>query len=84
MGASYDHILSNDKELKDFLCCDYNNYDIHNFRDWDRFEYYYDTSNCDRHPELYDSIVHIFDKETGEEVWTIGVGVARRKAMGLE
>ena len=40
------------KELKDFLCCDHNNYDIHNFRNWNNFDYYFDTSYCERYPEL--------------------------------
>ena len=84
LGASYDHILENDSYLKDFLCCDYNTYDIHNFRNWDKFDYFYDTSHCEKHPQLYGSIVHISDKETGKTVWTIGVGTLGRKVLGLE
>ena len=83
LGASYDHILSNDKELKDFLCCDYNNYDIYNFRNWDNFEYYFDASHCEKSPELYKSIIHIYEKVSGKEAWTIGVGTEGRKLLGL-
>lgn len=84
LGASYDHILKNDKELREFLCCDYNEYNIHNFRDWYRFDYYFDTSHCEKGPELYKSIVHVYEKETGNEVWTIGVGIDGRKLLELQ
>lgn len=81
LGASYDHILQNDEHLRSFICCDMNSYDIHNFRDWNDYEYYFDTSYCERSPELYGSIIHIYKKETGEEVWKIGVGVAGRRTL---
>ena len=81
LGASYVHILSEDEELRNFICCDYNSYDIHKFRDWNNFEYYFDTSHCDHHPELYKSIVHIYDKETHAEVWKIGVGMEGRQLL---
>lgn len=84
LAASYDHILKNDEDLYKFLCCDYNMYDIHNFRDWDRFDYFFDTSHCEKGPDIYKSILHIYEKETGKEVWTIGVGSAGRKLLGLE
>ena len=45
------------------------------------YEYYFDTSYCERSPELYGSIIHIYKKETGEEVWKIGVGVAGRRTL---
>lgn len=83
LGASYDHILNNDKDLKNFLCCDYNSYDIKNFRNWDKYDYYFDTSRCVKSPELYKSIIHIYEKESGKEVWTIGVGTEGRKLLGL-
>lgn len=81
LGASYDHILNNNKGLKDFLCYDYNNYDIHNFRNWNNFDYYFDTSHCANYPELYNSIIHIYEKDSGKEVWTIGVGAEGRKYL---
>ena len=81
LGASYDHILENDEGLQEFVCCDINSYDIHKFRNWNDYEYYFDTAYCERHPELYGSIIHITDKKTGNEVWRIGVGVAARKAL---
>ncbi len=70
LGASYDHIV--DDALNSLICRKYNNYDIHNFRDWDRFEYRFDTSHCERFPELYRALVYIYDKETGELVWRLG------------
>lgn len=83
LGASYDHIFMNDEGIGEFICCSYNTNDVHIFRNWNDFEYYFDTSYCDRHrhPELYGSIIHIFSKATGNEVWRIGVGVAGRKTL---
>lgn len=73
LGASYDHILSEDADLRKFIGCRYNNYDIHKFRDWDAFEYTYDTSHCQSAPEFYHSVIHIRKKTTGREAWKIGV-----------
>ena len=84
LGASYDHILKNDKWLQEFLCCDYNTFDIKKFRNWDNFDYYFDTSHCEKYPELYKSIIHIYDKKTKKEVWTIGAGTEGRKLLGLK
>lgn len=81
LGASYDHIFDGDDGIGDFICCFYNKSDIHIFRNWDDFEYHFDTSNCEKFLELYGSIVHIFSKKTGEEVWTIGVGSLGRKIL---
>jgi len=47
----------------------------------EEYEYYFDTAYCERHPELYGSIVHIYEKATGDEVWKIGVGMAGRKTL---
>ncbi len=81
LGASYDHILENDKGLQEFICCDYNTYDVHKFRDFDKYNYYFDTSHCQRRPELYESVIYITEKESGNRVWTIGVGLAGRKIL---
>lgn len=81
LGASYDHILEKDEELREFICCDFNTYDVHNFRNWDKYEYFFDTSHCNKKPELYKSIIHIYEKDTGAEVWKIGVGVAGRQVL---
>lgn len=81
LGASYDHILENDEGLREFICCHVNTYDIHGFRNWDDYKYYFDTAYCERYPELYGSIIHIYEKATGEEIWRIGVGSAGRKAL---
>lgn len=81
LGASYDHIFDGDDSIGNFICCSYNTSDIHIFRNWDDFEYHFDTSNCEKYPELYGSIVHIFSKKTGEEVWTMGVGAHGRNIL---
>lgn len=81
LGATYDHILKDDEDLRSFICCSFNTADIHIFRDWDDFEYHFDTSHCGRYSEIYGSIVHIFSKKTGEEVWTIGVGKLGRNNL---
>ncbi len=81
LGASYDHILNDDEYLREFICCDYNTYDIHNFRNWDNYDYYFDTSYCSRHPELYGALIQIHEKETGAKVWEIGVGIEGRKNL---
>ena len=81
LAASYDYIFEADEDLRKFICCDYNSYDVHNFRDWDRYEYSFDTSHCDKYKELYKSIVSITDKRSGEVVWKIGVGIAGRELL---
>ncbi|WP_418545935.1 hypothetical protein [Ruminococcus bromii] len=81
LGASYNHIINDDDEIGDFLCCFCNTNDIHIFRNWNNFEYHFDTSHCDRYPELYGSIIHIYSKKTGEEVWKIGVGQPGIKSL---
>lgn len=74
LGATYDHVFNADEGIGEFICCFCNTGDIHMFRNWDDFEYHFDTSHCERYPQLYGSIIHIYSKKTGEEVWKIGVG----------
>ena len=81
LGASYDHIIDNDPDLGYLIFRSYNNNDVHIFRDWDDFEYHFDTSHCNRFRELKGSIIHIYSKKTGEEVWKIGVGKTGREAL---
>lgn len=71
--ASYDHILNNDEDLRNFIGCSYNNYDLHKFRNWNDFYYRFDTSHCTRYPEFYKSVVKIFEKENQKEIWKIGI-----------
>lgn len=71
LGATYDHILNNDNDIRKFLCCSSNTNDIRIFRNWNDFEFHFDTSHCRRNPELYGSIVHIYSKISGEEVWKL-------------
>ena len=84
LGASYDHILDNDEILREFICCDFNTYDVHKFRNWNDFAYTFDTSHCRRGPELYGSVVRIYEKTTHTEVWKIGVGEETRKMLEKE
>ncbi len=69
--ASYDHVLENDEDLQKIIGCKYNTYDVHNFRDWNNYSYEFDTSRCERKPELYRSVVTIREKNTNETVWKI-------------
>ena len=71
--VSYDHVLDRDDSLRAFVGCDRNDYDPHKFRQWGRFHYEFDTSTCKAFPELYKSVVRIFEVETGQEIWRIGV-----------
>lgn len=71
--ASYDHILKNDEQLRRFIGYDYNSYDIKHFRNWDDFEYIFDTTHCNGTPQLDRSIVRIHEKKTKREVWVFGV-----------
>jgi hypothetical protein len=81
LGASYDHIYQNDEEIPKVVCSSINTGDIHMFRNWNDFEYRFDASHCERHFYLNGAILHIYSKQTSEEVWTIGVGRAGRKAL---
>ncbi len=81
LGATYDHIFEVDAGIREFICCSFNANDVHIFRNWDDFEYHFDTSYCEKHPQLYGSIVHIFSKKTGQEVWTFGVGSGGRETL---
>lgn len=83
LGASYTHVLENDRDLQVFLCCDLNTYDLHNFRDWDRYTYRFDTSYCKGQPRFDGCLVHVFDKQTDTEVWTIGVYDAGRETLKM-
>lgn len=71
LGASYDHILNQDEDLRRFICYKSNEKDIHMFRNWNDFEYHFDTSHCKDYFHPHGTIAHIFSKSTGEEVWTI-------------
>ena len=76
LAASYDYMLNEYEHLRNFIGYSYNNYDVHKFRNWNDFSYEFDTSRCDRHPgypELYKSVVTIYEKESGKAVWKIGV-----------
>ena len=73
--ASYDHIIEVDEGLQKIVGYAYNTYDIHKFRNWDDYYYVFDTSRCERHPQLYQSVVKIFEVKTDKEVWKIGFGL---------
>ena len=71
--ASYDHILDEDEYFRKEIGCEYNHYDTHRFREWNNYRYEFDTSRCERSPELYKSVVNIFEVESNELVWRIGI-----------
>lgn len=73
--ASYDYILENDEDLSKFIGCHYNEYDLHKFKDPNNFYYEFDTSLCERFPELYRCIIRIYEKESNKQVWKIGVSL---------
>lgn len=73
--ASYDHIIDNDANLRRFIECSNNNYDLHKFREWDNYRYEFDTSRCLSFPELYKSVIRIYEIGTNQEVWRIGIGL---------
>ena len=72
-GASYDHIINADADLREFIGLSRNDYDLHRFRRYNDFEYTFDTSLCWHGPEFYRSIVTIYDKNKGKEVWKTGI-----------
>lgn len=71
--ASYDHVLDQDEDLRKFIGCAYNHYDIKKFREWDNYRYEFDTSRCSGSPELYKSVVNIIEVDSNEVVWRIGI-----------
>lgn len=73
--ASYDYILENNEDLSKFIGCHYNEYDLHKFKDTNNFYYEFDTSLCERFPELYRCIIRIYEKESNKQVWKIGVSL---------
>lgn len=76
LAASYDYMLNGYEHLRKFIGYSYNNYDIHKFRNWNNYSYEFDTSHCDRYPEypeLYKSVVTIYENESKKEVWKFGV-----------
>lgn len=82
LAASYDYMLNECEQLRNFIGYSYNNYDVHKFRNWDDFSYEFDTSHCDRHsghPELYKSVVTIYETESKKAVWKFGVYLDERE-----
>lgn len=69
--ASYEHILSTDDELRRWIGCKHNDYELLHFREWNDFSYEFDDSRMiasnDRPPN--ELIVTIFEKSTGRQVW---------------
>lgn len=70
--ASYDHVLNRDEGLKELIGVSYNSYDIHRFQNWNDYDYEFDTSRCERFPELYRSVLKIYETKTKKAVWKIG------------
>lgn len=76
LAASYDYMLNEYEHLRSFIGYSHNDYDIHKFRNWNGFTYEFDTSHCKSHsgePELYRSVVTIYEAESKKAVWKFGV-----------
>lgn len=71
--ASYDHIINQDEDLRKFIGCAYNHYDLHNFRNWNDFYYRFDTSRCGKYPRFSGSVVHIYEAASDKEVWKVEI-----------
>jgi len=64
--ASYPHIISEDEELQKNICYMENNYDITKFRNWEMFDYLFETG---KNNQLNNSVVKIVEKSSNEVVW---------------
>ena len=76
LAASYDYMLNEYEPLRKFIGYAYNDYDVHKFRNWNDFLYEFDTSHCNRYPgypELYQSVVTIYEAKSKKAVWKFGV-----------
>lgn len=73
LAASYDHILNENEQLRAFIGYSYNDYDIHKFRNWERYCYEYDTSHCIGVTGLLRSVVTVYEADTRKSVWKFGV-----------
>ena len=73
LAASYDYMLNEYEHLRNFIGYSFNDYDVHKFRNWNDFTYEFDTSHCKRRPELYQSVVTIYEAESKKAVWKFGV-----------
>ncbi len=70
--ASYPHVLDNDEYLQKEIWLDYNQYDLMRFRNWDDFRYEISSPSGDAPEGVYQSVVTIICKETGDPVWRFG------------
>ena len=73
LSASYPHVLSADKYLRDEIWLQYNDYDVTKFRNWNNYAFDVDISHCKGHPHVCGSVVTIIEKATGKPVWKFGV-----------
>lgn len=71
--ASYPHIIHADESLQKEIWFQQNQYDITNFRDWDRFEYSFAPTDGTK---LNKSIVTITEKDTQNKVWKFGFEIS--------
>ena len=67
--ASYPHILENDEGLKTEIWFTKNDYDVSRFRDWNRYDFEFDTVLENGAMAAYESVVAVKEKDTGKEVW---------------
>lgn len=70
---SYNHVFEGDAEYyREWLGCDYNHpYDLHKFRNWNDFDYVFDTSYGRGSPDMCQTIVRIYEKGSQKEIWRI-------------
>ncbi len=89
LGASYPHVLEDLEDLEDSehikkdIRYQQNreefNYDVKKFRNWENYEFYFDTSHCQSFPELYKSIIFVCEKSSGNVVWKFGFGLTEEE-----
>jgi len=69
LGASFPYVIENSKFVKDCIGYDDNSYDLTRFRFIDDYEYRYDTSTAYALNGFAGTIVKVYEKASGLEVW---------------
>lgn len=68
LGATYDNIIRNDKELGKFIRISDNQYDITRFKKWHNYTCDIIAQNASE-PRIYQAKILITDKITNQQVW---------------
>lgn len=79
--TSYPHVLLNDRFLQKEIMNEYNNYDLRQFRDWNKYYFVLDTSNCKNGPEVRKTIITVMELETNQPVWKFGICIRPEKVF---